>query len=827
MNTSATRFFSQALLLGSLGLLPQFTAAQTATAQVAAQTTTGLSGAVYDAQGQAVSFANVVLLEAGTATLVTGTAAAADGTFQLPTPAPGSYVLKLSMLGYATRQTPAFAVDGPGFRLDFGRLLLPADAQLLQEVKVQALRPAVVQQGDKLVVSVAGSALASGSTALDVLTRAPGVAVDADGNLQLNGKAGVQVLIDGKRSYLTGKELQNLLQTMSADNIRDLELSAGAAAKYDAQGSAGVINLTLKKNPQAGLSGSAYAGYQYNQLAGYSAGADLSYRRGRWNTAAGVDLARRTRFRDMEMHREFRGETNTSTLAQHAREEGTRDVPALRLSTDYALSSRHSLGLSLNLTQRRSADRFATSTLLQDGRAEDDLLVLARNEGRGRFQNATANLHYAGRLDSAGTTLSADLDYARLRSTQNSTFRNAYDSLGRDRGDFSTELRSQNPTGYDIYAARVDLSKPLSRATTLEAGAKASRVQSDNEVRFYAVENDAALLDSRRSNHFIYRENVYAAYASLATHFGEQWQVQAGLRAEQTQADGHSLTLAQSFSRRYLGLFPSVTVQQHVSADYQLGYSFSRRLDRPGYESLNPFILYLDPYTWVQGNPGLKPQYTNSLEFTQSWKQQYRLTLGYASTTGFIAEVPEQRAADRTTVFQQQNVQSFRSLSATLLAPVRVSARWQMTNNATVAYQRFATALQGQALHNAQLLLRAQSAHTVLLPRQLRLELNAGYQGPMAYGLYRLQANWWLDAGLKRSFCHDQLDLSLSATDLLRTRRLRATATLSGNVNAFDQYTGTQSLRLTLRYRFRSGQAPEARKPARALDELDRIKQQQ
>jgi hypothetical protein len=826
MKTSATRFLSQGLLLGSLSLLPQLAAAQPAAPQTTAQTAAGLTGTVYDAQGQPVSFANVVLLEAATARLVTGTAAAADGSFQLPAPAAGTYVLKLSMLGYATWHTPAFTVGGPGFRQDFGRLVLPTDAQLLQEVKVQALRPAVVQQGDKLVVSVSGSALASGSTALDVLTRAPGVAVDADGNLQLNGKAGVQVLIDGKRSYLTGKELQNLLQTMSADNLRDLEISSGASARDDAQGSAGVINLTLKKNPQTGLSGSAYAGSQYNQLAGYSAGADLSYTRGGWTTALGVDVARRTRFRTMEMHRAFRGEAGPSTFEQHAREEGTRDVPALRLSTDYTLSPRHSLGLSLNLSQRRSADRFATTTLLQDGRAADDLLVQAQNQGRGRFGNATANLHYAGRLDSAGTTLSADLDYARLRSTQNATFRNDYDSLGRPGADFSTLLRSQNPTGYDIYAARVDLSKPLRRTTTLEAGAKASHVQSDNEVRFYAVADGVAQLDDRRSNHFLYRENVYAAYASLATRFGKQWQVQAGLRAEQTQADGHSLTLAQSFRRRYLGLFPSLTVQQQVSADYQLGYSFSRRLDRPGYESLNPFVLYLDPYTWVQGNPGLKPQYTSSFEFSQSWKQQYRLTLGYASTAGFLAEVPEQRAADRTTVFQQQNVQSFRSLSATLLAPVRVSAHWQITNNATLAYQRFATPLQGLALRNAQLMLRAQSAHTVLLPRQLRLEFNAGYQGPMAYGLYRLQGNWWFDAGLKRAFCHDRLDLSLSATDLFRTRRLRATANLSGNGNAFDQYTGTQSLRLTLRYRFRSGQLTEAPKPARTLDELDRIKQQ-
>src|SRR6476469_5647418 len=253
-----------------------------------------LSGVAVDANGEAVSFASVVLLDAASAASVTGATADAEGHFALPSPAAGSYVLKLSMLGFASLQTPAFAVSGPGFSRDFGRLQLQSDVQQLQEVTVQALRPTTTREGDKLIVSVAGTALASGSTAFDVLSRAPGVSLGQDGSLQLNGRAGVQVLIDGRRSLLTGKELQNLLQSMSAENIRDLEVSTSGAARDDAAGSAGTINLTLKKNQQLGLSGSAYAGYQYNALHGYSAGAELSYRRGRWNATAGLDLARRT-----------------------------------------------------------------------------------------------------------------------------------------------------------------------------------------------------------------------------------------------------------------------------------------------------------------------------------------------------------------------------------------------------------------------------------------------------------------------------------------------------------------------------------------------------
>jgi len=783
-----------------------------------------LSGVAVDANGEAVSFASVVLLDAASAASVTGATADAEGHFALPSPAAGSYVLKLSMLGFASLQTPAFAVSGPGFSRDFGRLQLQSDVQQLQEVTVQALRPTTTREGDKLIVSVAGTALASGSTAFDVLSRAPGVSLGQDGSLQLNGRAGVQVLIDGRRSLLTGKELQNLLQSMSAENIRDLEVSTSGAARDDAAGSAGTINLTLKKNQQMGLSGSAYAGYQYNALHGYSAGAELSYRRGRWNATAGLDLARRTRFRTIAMHRAFQGEAG-STFEQTGREEGLRDVPALRLGADYSLSPRRRLSLSVSLSQRRSNDSFRTSSLLRDNRAEHDLAIQSFNHTDGRFGNGTANLHYASQLDSLGSTFSADADYARLSSRQTSTFRNDYDSLGRAGAAYASELSSQNPTTYDIFSAKVDYSKALRAGTKLELGAKASHVVSDNEVRFYAGPDEAAPLDASRSNHFIYRETVYAAYASFATQLGASWHVQGGLRAEQTLTNGYSLTLAQTTARNYLGWFPSLTVQQQVSPNYQLSYSYSRRLDRPRYESLNPFIFYLDPYSSLQGNPALKPQYTNSFELTQTLKKEYSLVLGYATTQDYLAEVPTQNAAHKTTVFQEQNVQSFRNLSATLMAPLRLGAGWQLSSHATLAYQRFSLPLAGAELRNQQVLVQLQATQAIRLPRGLRLEINSGYQGPMAYGLYRLQANWWVDAGLKRSFCHDKLEMSLSATDLFKSRRLQATANLNGNVNAFDQYTGSQSLRLTLRYRFQRGQQPAARPRATELEELRRTGQ--
>ncbi|MBC6988710.1 outer membrane beta-barrel family protein [Hymenobacter sp. BT491] len=783
-----------------------------------------LSGTVKDAKGAAVSFANVVVLNAATNALVTGVAADEAGKFSLRTPAPGAYLLKVTMLGYASLQTPSFTVGNTDFRKDFGVLTLQNDAKMLQEVTVQALRPTVVKEADRMIVNVEGTPLAAGSTAYEVLTKSPGVAVDQDGNLQLNGKAGVQVLLDGKRSYLSGKELQALLQAMPADNLKSLELITNPSAKYDAAGSAGIINLNLKKNQVAGLNGSVYAGYQYqySRLHGYSTGANLNYKKGKWNTSLGVDMARRTRFRTNQMHREFRGEAATSTFDQNDHENGVHYVPAVRLSADYALNRRHSLGVTASLTQRNANDAFRTGTYLRTGYAPDDLFIQANNQAHSVLTNGAANLHYVGQLDTVGTTISADADYVRLFNDNNSTFQNRFDSLGRAAGPFSTLLTSHNPTHYDIYSAKTDFAKPLTKTTKLELGAKASRVVSDNELNFFALTDGQAVPDATRSSHFRYQEDIYAAYANVAARLGQQWSVQGGLRAEQTRTHGHSLTLAQSTQRSYLGLFPSLQVQQTISPDYQISYSYSRRIDRPQYETLNPFIFYLDPYSWIKGNPSLKPQYTSALEVGQMLKHQYSLTVGYAVTKGYIAEIPEQRAVDQTTVFQQQNVNDFQNLNATLLAPVTLAKNWQITNTASVAYQRFTKVLQGQTLTNEQVSFTARSSQSVQLPRQFRLQVSAGYQGPMAYGLYQLKANWWVDAGLKRSFLHDQLDLSLSATDLFRSRLLKATANLNGNINAISLYSGSQTVRLTLGYRFSKGAKFEAVKHSASLEELNR-----
>ncbi|MBF9254050.1 TonB-dependent receptor [Pontibacter sp. 172403-2] len=788
-----------------------------------AQSAGMLTGTITDEKEQPVGFVNVAVLEAATDKVITGAIADMNGNFAITVPAQGKYLLRLSALGYVEMRTAPFEVTGAGFSKDFGKLQLQQDVKALKEVQVQTMRPTVITEADKMVVSVEGTALAGGSTAYEVLTKSPGVWVDQDGNIQLNGKAGVQVMINGKRSYLSGKDLQNLLQGMSAENIKDLEIITNPSARYDAEGASGVININLKKNLQTGINGSVYAGYQYNNLSTYTAGGEVSYKSGKWNSFAGVDAARRMRYRNMEMKRIFLNEDGSkSSFDQTGYEEVERAEPSLRLGTDYDFDEKHSLGVMANIILNRSDNLFQTDSYLRDGNVANDLYIDALNTAEGTYGNSTFNLHYLGKPDTLGTTLSADLDYAHITSNDDFEFKNRYVPLGGSEPTQQELLLSENPTGYNIYSAKVDYTKPLAKAAKLELGAKASHVVSDNELRFYETSDNTKIPDPRRSNHFIYKENIYAAYASLSVDLGKKWSVQGGLRAEQTESQGHSLTKNQKTDRSYLDLFPSVFVQQKVTDNYQISYKYSRRINRPDYENLNPFIFYLDPYTWAQGNPNLKPQYTNSFELIQTLKQTYNLVLGYATTKDFIAEVPKQNPEDNTTVFQQQNVKDLNSATATLVAPVHISNNWEISNNVILMYQEYTNMSDDKLVVNDQVTAIAQTTHNIMLPHSLRLEVGGSYQSPAVYGLYNVGEQWWVDAGLKRSFLDDKLTMTLNVTDIFKSRVLNVDTSLNGNINSIEQYHGARGVRFDIRYRFSKGSKFESKKRNVNLDELNR-----
>ncbi|MBJ6119293.1 TonB-dependent receptor [Pontibacter sp. BT310] len=813
-------------LLLLLGILCLFISNSTVSlAQVTTAGTGRISGVLTDSlTTKPVEFATVALLHSGSTQSSDVKLTDGQGRFTFSGLKTGSYDLIISFIGYKTKTIKQVTITEQKPEVTLPKISFSPAVTQLKEVNVQTLRPTITQEADKMVVSIEGTALAAGKSAYDVLATSPGVFIDQEGNIQLNGRAGATVMIDGKLTYLSARDLRSMLESMAAENIKNIEIITNPSARYDAEGTSGILNINLKKNTLFGVNGSASAGANYNgKQFGYSTSAIVNYKAGQWNSFLNLDLARRVFGRDATFTRVFKGDENTIYFDQVADGNGiVQGPPFVRVGTDYSLNDKHSVGfMGYYGTNKLDAD-FLTDTYMGYAPNQPFLYVDANNYNTNRFTNFTSNLHYAGKFDTLGTTLSADLDYVRITNKGYANFYNFEDSLLTDRPVREDFLYTETPGGFDIYSGKVDFSKPLSNSRKIEFGAKASKVTSDNDSRFYFNNGDAPVLDTTRTNHFIYDETIIAGYVNWNSLLGKNIKLQAGLRAEQTISEGDLRTTDEVKKRNYLDLFPSLFLQQRVNDNYEINYNYSRRVQRPNYGQLNPFFAYRDPYTYWLGNPELRAQYTHSIGITQVFKKTYNLILNYQLHQDVIAEIPIIETETSTTIYTIGNVDDSQSMSATAIAPIRIHKNWDTQNTFSVSYNEYSVVVNKERVVNDRVFYMLQSNHNIALPYNFKMELNGTYQSKAAYALYVVEPRWWVNTGLKKSFLEDKLDVTLNVNDIFKTQRLKlATKIGEGNVNDFDQYFRQRNVALTLRYKFSKGQKVEERR-RNNLEEVNR-----
>jgi hypothetical protein len=330
------------------------------------------------------------------------------------------------------------------------------------------------------------------------------------------------------------------------------------------------------------------------------------------------------------------------------------------------------------------------------------------------------------------------------------------------------------------------------------------------------------VLDPTRSNHFKYLESIYAGYLNWNWTINKNFNAHSGLRVEHNYSNGNSITLDKRTIRKYTNFFPSVFLQQKISDNYGINYSYSRRLSRPNYGQLNPFRAYRDPYTWYEGNTGLRPQYTNSFSITQVIKKIYSFAINYQMYKDVVAEIPILHVADTTTVYTFGNVSKGLSAGVTAVAPIKIMKKWDSQNTIVVSYNKYETETNLGNVVNDQLFAMLQSNHTILLPHDFRMELNILLRSPAASGLYHMAPMHRVDIAFKKSFLNKKLDLTTNVYDVFKTFRYYWTTDIGGQVNEFDQYFRIRSVGISLRYNFSKGQKVEQKRRSGTPEELNR-----
>lgn len=610
---------------------------------VKAQSGLQLSGKVISTDRKTLDGAAVYLLKTQDSTLVKTALTDAEGNFIFTKLAPGNYRLSVTMLGFNINKTASFSLPGDKRMAD---IILTATNQQLQLVSVSASRPFAEQKIDRTIINPEALISNAGGTALDVLEKAPGVIIDQNGAVSLKGKT-VTIFIDNKPTYLSGTDLQNWLRSLSAAGIDQLELMTNPPANFDAGGNGGVINIRTKKNKIKGFNGGLSLGYIQGSYTRTNNSLNLNYRTGKLNAFVNMSYNYYNSFTDLTINRHFFDASGKllSNFVQDSYIRNRSNNYLVKAGADYYLSDKSTLGFNLTGLYNPHNTVTPVTSRFSNAAGVADSTINAANTQHDLFRNGGVNLNYRQQYKKDGPQLSADLDYLNYYTRNEQSFDNhSFLANGTPKG--SDLLMGNLPAHINIYSGKLDYEHPLTGGLKLAAGLKSSYTNTNNVADYSYTTGGITVPDYEKTNHFLYKENINAVYVKASRDY-KRFSLQAGLRLENTVSNGHQLGNTQkpdsAFYKNYTSLFPTFYLQYKADSAGLNTFSlnFGRRIDRPYYQDLNPFLSPLDKFTYYTGNPFLKPSFTNNIELSHTYHNRYTTTLSYSSTRDDVNETIE------------------------------------------------------------------------------------------------------------------------------------------------------------------------------------------
>lgn len=802
-------------LYAALFLFPVFLAAQTVT----------LEGIVSDMNGTPLEAVTLRLMRQSDSAFVKAELSDATGRYAFEGMSPGVYRVEAYLLGFDKQSSDVLEAAKPGESLRIPAFRLTESATMLNEVAVTAQKPFIERRNDRMIVNVENSILATGSSAMEVLERSPGVIVSAGDAISIRGRSGVIVMIDGKPNPMSGADLANYLKSLPSNSIERIEIITNPSARYDAAGNAGIIDIRLKKDKKIGTNGNFSASYAQGVYPKSGAGISLNHRNRKVNLFGSYNYGFRKGMNDLRLYREFfeNGE-RTGAYDQRNYLVMPYNQHLARLGADFFLSPKTTVGVLGTGTLLHFKPRGENTSDVENGSGEDISAFGTSNRSRDWWPNYALNANFRHAFRPEGPELSADIDYARYwnQTDQNFTTR-YYDLEGVENrplyllvGDLQGLL--------EIRSGKADYVHPLFKGKgKVEAGAKSSIVDADNDVQFFD-KSDAAnpVYDSTVSNHFIYRENINAAYLNFSRDW-EKFSLQTGLRVENTVAEGTQLVNGQSFDRNYTNWFPSAFFTYKWTKNYEMGLNLSRRLDRPSYRQLNPFKFFLDPSTYREGNPYLNPQFTWQAEWNHTIAQRFNVSLAVSRTFDNITEViGPVEGLDRVTVQTDQNLTEVDNISLNANVPLNFFKWWNSVNNVSVWCSQYRGLYADTPLNNGNWVGYFQSNNTFTMGHDWSAELSFQGQTSQIYGFMNLNPMWGLGMGLQKKIWQNRATLKLAATDIFWTNLPSATITYRDYVETFEVFRETRQVTVSFNYRFGNNQVAQARRRQGGAEEEKR-----
>ena len=744
-----------------------------------------------------------------------------DGLFEFENITAGSYLISISHAGYKKVFSDSFAITETSFSFKVPDLILQRSSGALREVVVHAKKPFIERKADRMIVNVENSIISTGSTALEVLEKSPGVLVNQESGINLKGKSGVTVMIDGKPSPLSGVDLINYLKSIPSDNIEKIELITNPSAKYDASGNAGIIDIRFKKDKRDGYNGNAGFSIGQGVYNKPSANAAVNFRNKKWNLFTTDAFTAPKNFTNFHITRKFFTGGNgplESVFDQITYTRQPQQSANLRAGADYYASKKTVIGILLNGTFYKGTRDGLSNAEITDPAGVLQFKNQTTNLLKDKRYNLLGNFNFKHTIDSAGKEINADIDFGRFNARPlQDIFINTFNAGGNPLTR-STQKSDQQST-ITVRSFKMDYTHPLKNKAKFEAGIKTSFVRTDNDIKFFDVVNGNNIPDVNRSNHFIYTENVNAAYSSYSKDF-EKTTIQFGLRLEHTHSKGNQVTSGQNLNRNYVQLFPSFGVSKKLNETNEVTVSYSRRIDRPTYRQLNPFKLLVDNYTYVSGDPALKPVLTHAYQFGYTYKAKYNATVSYNSGTDVITDVFVQDDVTKISTQVPANMQTFQQYDLAVNFPVAIK-KWMNSNvNASVYYNKYVSQLQGGQLKTGFTTWDVNVTNSFVMGKKgWTAELNGFYQSRNVWGQFIIRNLAQVSAGIQKTSKDRKSVFKFAAADIFSTNHIAVIVKYQNQDWFTDRTWDSRFVTCSYSYRFGKSTVARARQRTSGMEE--------
>lgn len=787
-----------------------------------------IAGTALNSKAEPIEFANIALFNTKDTSLVKFELSDETGKFQFQQLKAGNYFIKITALGSEDFKSQSVEInDNESYQFD--PFKMSNSAISLKETTVTAKRSILEVKPDRTVFNVEGTINSIGSDALNLLRKAPGVSVDNNDNINVLGRSGVLVYVDGKRLPLSGTELSIYLQNLNAGQIDRIELITNPGSKYEAQGNAGIIDIKLKKDASIGANGNINIGSsqgRYNRSNIQFAGNVRSKKLNLYGSVGGIDAkGDNVLIFDSYQNGLFLNEINMDKF--------TRKNTNFRLGTDWFLNSKNTIGLLVSGNNFNS-DKNGNNRIdlhQQNTPFIIDSSLIANSTSTDKKTNLTYNLNYQYKPSTNGQSLNMDVDYGSFSS------KSYLDQVNRFlTSDGTTQLSElftsfDTPTDINILGVKADYTINLFGGK-LGSGTKYSDITSDNYFLAYDGLDVSKILNKKKSNQFVYKEQVLAGYLDFNKQILPKWAFSAGLRVEHTHSKGslnaYLPELQQDPTQRdYLSWFPNAGLSWDISKMSNLNLNYGRRINRPDYNVLNPFVNQLSQLSFSKGNPSLKPEIVNNLELGYTLYHMYNIKIAYSKTTDQITRLIGPDDVDpRASYINWDNLanQTVWDISASL--PIDINKFWNAYFNLSGSHINNQADYGGGAIVDLQAFsYTIFQQHSFKLPWNLTAEISGYYSGPGIWGgvfVYKSSGN--LDVGLQKKFLNDKLNVKLSGSDLFYTSGWRGGSIFNGLNSTGSGNWDSRRASINLSYSFGNQKVKSRKRTTGMEDEAGRIK---